>query len=227
MNNDDGLFWRCCKIGMWSDSEVAYSIQILEPRAKKNLSEGNTRKRTAEIFKCKLSRIHKLVNECWLKERRESIKGAKICPARVPTLLFHPLVMLIVNSHATSSSFNLVFVSPNSPADILSLTQPQQTATSFFKIASGEAITFRWNMTYVLTTSVHLMVFAVYDNWNMYPAGPTDHEGRQVILSETGRSCAFLPFFFSFFVSDFFFFLLSCLIVIFFRESPGCSRHLT
>ena len=19
MNNDDGLFWRCCKIGMWSE----------------------------------------------------------------------------------------------------------------------------------------------------------------------------------------------------------------
>ena len=60
----------------------------------------------------------------------------------------------------------------------------------------------------------------------MYPAGPIDHEGRQVISSETGRSCAFLPFFFFFFRVCLSFFL-SCLIVIFFQESPGCSRHPT
>jgi len=75
---------------------------------------------------------------------------------------------------ATSSSFSLVFIPPTAPAGILSITQPQQTATSFFKIASGEAITFGWNTTYVIATPTHLTVSAVCDNGNTYPVGPTD-----------------------------------------------------
>ncbi|KIM38052.1 hypothetical protein M413DRAFT_448085 [Hebeloma cylindrosporum] len=75
---------------------------------------------------------------------------------------------------ATTSSFSLVFIPPTAPAGVLSITQPQQTATSFYKIASGEAITFGWNMTYVIATPTHLTVSAVCDNGNTYPVGPTD-----------------------------------------------------
>ena len=72
----------------------------------------------------------------------------------------------------TSSSYSPI--PQSAPAGILSITQPQQTATSFFKIASGEAITFGWNMTYVLATPTHLTVSAICDNGNTYPVGPTD-----------------------------------------------------
>lgn len=47
-------------------------------------------------------------------------------------------------------------------------------STSFFKIASGQLITFGWNMTSVLVTPTHLTVSAVCDNGNTYPVGPTD-----------------------------------------------------
>jgi hypothetical protein len=73
---------------------------------------------------------------------------------------------------ATSSSYSPI--PQSAPAGILSITQPQQTATSFFKIASGEAITFGWNTTYVLATPTHLTVSAICDNGNTYPVGPTD-----------------------------------------------------
>jgi hypothetical protein len=74
----------------------------------------------------------------------------------------------------SSSSFSLVYIPATAPAGILSITQPQQTATSFYKIASGELITFGWNTTYVVATPTHLTVSAVCDNGNTYPVGPTD-----------------------------------------------------
>ena len=75
-------------------------------------------------------------------------------------------------SATTSSSYSPI--PPSAPAGILSITKPQQTATSFYKIASGELITFGWNTTYVLATPTHLTVSAVCDNGNTYPVGPTD-----------------------------------------------------
>lgn len=54
------------------------------------------------------------------------------------------------------------------------ITQPPQTATSFFKIAPNQLITFGWSMTSVLATPTHLTVSAVCDNGNTYPVGPTD-----------------------------------------------------
>jgi hypothetical protein len=75
-------------------------------------------------------------------------------------------------SRASSSSFAPI---PNSAAaGVLSITQPPQTAVSFFKIAQGQLITFGWNFTYVLATPTHLTVSAVGDNGNTYPVGPTD-----------------------------------------------------
>lgn len=73
-----------------------------------------------------------------------------------------------------SSSFSLVFIPQTAPAGTLTITQPQQTATSFYKIASNEPITFGWNFTNVIASPTHLTVSAVCDNGNTYPVGPTD-----------------------------------------------------
>jgi len=54
------------------------------------------------------------------------------------------------------------------------MTQPPQTATSYYKIAPSNLITFGWNFSYVLATPTHLTVSAVCDNGNTYPVGPTD-----------------------------------------------------
>ncbi|KAF9479885.1 hypothetical protein BDN70DRAFT_806244 [Pholiota conissans] len=72
----------------------------------------------------------------------------------------------------SSSSFSPI--PQTAAAGGITITKPQQTATSFFKIASGQAITFGWNMTSVLATPTHLTVSAVCDNGNTYPVGPTD-----------------------------------------------------
>jgi len=54
------------------------------------------------------------------------------------------------------------------------MTQPPQSSTSFYKIASSQVITFGWNMTSVLASPTRLTVSAVCDNGNTYPVGPTD-----------------------------------------------------
>lgn len=54
------------------------------------------------------------------------------------------------------------------------MTQPPATATSYYKIAPSQVITFGWNMTSVLASPTHLTVSAVADNGNTYPVGPTD-----------------------------------------------------
>jgi hypothetical protein len=56
----------------------------------------------------------------------------------------------------------------------LTITQPPQSATSFFKIAPSQFITFAWNFTSLLSTPTHLTVSAVCDNGNTYPVGPTN-----------------------------------------------------
>ena len=60
------------------------------------------------------------------------------------------------------------------PAGGILVTQPPETATSFFKIAPDNQITFAWNTTYVLATPTRLTVSAVCENGNTYPVGPTD-----------------------------------------------------
>ena len=68
-----------------------------------------------------------------------------------------------------------VFIPPQTaPAGLISFTQPPITATSFYKIASGEDITFGWTFQYVLVTPTHLTVSASCDNQNTYAVGPTD-----------------------------------------------------
>jgi len=54
------------------------------------------------------------------------------------------------------------------------MTQPPQTAVSFYKIAPSQTVTFGWNFTSLLQDSQSLTVSAICDNGNTYPVGPTD-----------------------------------------------------
>jgi hypothetical protein len=76
-----------------------------------------------------------------------------------------------MGSRPTSSTLS---IPATAAAGGITITQPPQTATSFFKIAPGQLITFGWNFTSVLATPTHLTVSAVCDNGNTYPVGPTD-----------------------------------------------------
>ncbi|EJF58980.1 hypothetical protein BD309DRAFT_855041 [Dichomitus squalens] len=75
------------------------------------------------------------------------------------------------NSPSPSSSSGIPV---SAPAGGLTITKPPQTATSFFKIAPSNTVTFAWNFTDVLSTPTHLTVSAIGDNGNTYPVGPTD-----------------------------------------------------
>ena len=73
-----------------------------------------------------------------------------------------------------SGSSTVIFIPQTAPAGGITITQPPQTATSFYKISPSQPITFAWNMTSVIATPTHLTVSAVCDNGNTYAVGPTD-----------------------------------------------------
>lgn len=54
------------------------------------------------------------------------------------------------------------------------MTQPPQTAVSFYKIAPSQTVTFGWNFTSLYKTPTSLTLSAICDNGNTYPVGPTD-----------------------------------------------------
>ncbi|KAJ7019658.1 hypothetical protein C8F04DRAFT_931689, partial [Mycena alexandri] len=58
------------------------------------------------------------------------------------------------------------------PAGGVTITQPPQTATSFFKIAENQLITIAWNFTNVIAQPTSLTLVAVGANGNTYPVGP-------------------------------------------------------
>ncbi|KAH0834767.1 hypothetical protein J3R83DRAFT_10365 [Lanmaoa asiatica] len=60
------------------------------------------------------------------------------------------------------------------PAGIISVTQPPEQSTSYYKISPDEPITFAWNFSYIIVTPTRLTVSAVCENGNTYPVGPTD-----------------------------------------------------
>ncbi|KAG6909104.1 hypothetical protein DXG01_001978 [Tephrocybe rancida] len=65
-------------------------------------------------------------------------------------------------------------ISDTAPAGLLTITQPPSTATSYYKIAPNNLVTFGWNFSYVVVPPTHLTVQAVCENGNTYPVGPTD-----------------------------------------------------
>lgn len=77
-------------------------------------------------------------------------------------------------SGSGSASSTSLSIPASAPAGLLTITQPPQTATSYYKIATGETITFAWNTSYVLVQPTSLTLSAICDNGNTYPVGPSD-----------------------------------------------------
>ncbi|CAL1709216.1 unnamed protein product [Somion occarium] len=77
-------------------------------------------------------------------------------------------------SGGSQSSLGSLTIPQTAPAGGLTITQPPQTATSYYKIKQGVTLTFGWNFTSLLSTPTHLTVSAICDNGNTYPVGPTD-----------------------------------------------------
>ncbi|KAJ3799274.1 hypothetical protein GGU11DRAFT_777618 [Lentinula aff. detonsa] len=67
-------------------------------------------------------------------------------------------------SSGSSSASKTSSIPQSAPAGLLSMTQPPQASTSFFKIASGEVVTFAWSFSGVLATPTSLTVNAVGAN---------------------------------------------------------------
>ena len=77
------------------------------------------------------------------------------------------------NSGGGSSSTS-IDIPATAPAGGLTITQPPQTATSYYKIAPSQNVTFGWNFTSLYVTPASLTVSAACENGNTYPVGPTD-----------------------------------------------------
>jgi len=80
-------------------------------------------------------------------------------------------------SASGSAASNSTFISIPATAAVggLSLTQPPQFSTSYFKIAPSQPVTFGWsfdNYLYIKPTS--LTVAAICENGYTYPVGPTN-----------------------------------------------------
>ena len=74
---------------------------------------------------------------------------------------------------ATATSSKVTIPANAAPGQIV-FTQPPLQSTSYYKIASGEYITFGWNFTQLYVTPTSLTLSAVCENGNTYPIGPTD-----------------------------------------------------
>ena len=78
------------------------------------------------------------------------------------------------NGNGNSQSSSSTAIPESAPAGGLTITKPPQTATSFYKIAPSNTVTFAWNFTDVLSTPASLTVSAVCENGNTFPVGPTN-----------------------------------------------------
>ncbi|KAL4067246.1 hypothetical protein V8B97DRAFT_943023 [Scleroderma yunnanense] len=74
---------------------------------------------------------------------------------------------------ATATSSKVTIPANAAPGEII-FTQPLVQSSSYYKIASGEYVTFGWNFTQLYVTPMSLTVSAVCENGNTYPIGPTD-----------------------------------------------------
>ncbi|KIY42844.1 hypothetical protein FISHEDRAFT_68294 [Fistulina hepatica ATCC 64428] len=71
-----------------------------------------------------------------------------------------------------SSDTSSISIPATAAAGGLTITKPPSTATSYYKIAEGNYVTFAWNMTSVYVTPTHLTVSAVCSaNGYTYPVG--------------------------------------------------------
>ncbi|KAF8338636.1 hypothetical protein F5887DRAFT_982147 [Amanita rubescens] len=77
-------------------------------------------------------------------------------------------------SGSTNATTSQLVIPATAPAGSIVITQPPQTATSYFKLAPSQTVTIAWNFTDVLVTPTSLTVSAVCDNGNTYAVGPTN-----------------------------------------------------
>lgn len=77
------------------------------------------------------------------------------------------------NTPAPASSTSRLSINPNAPAGMLTITQPAQSVTSYYKIGQGQLVTFGWEFSFLISTPASLTVSAVASG-NTYPVGPTD-----------------------------------------------------
>jgi len=84
-------------------------------------------------------------------------------------------------SAASSSTTSTLSIPATAAAGGLTITQPPQTATSFYKIATNELVTFGWNMTSVIATPSTLTVSAVCENGITYPVGQVPGTATQIV----------------------------------------------
>lgn len=79
------------------------------------------------------------------------------------------------NRSSVPSTSSTISIPQTAAAGGISFTQPAETAqASFYKIASGQSITFGWNFTSLYVTPTSLTISAICENGNTYPVGPTD-----------------------------------------------------
>ncbi|KAJ7665684.1 hypothetical protein B0H14DRAFT_3539566 [Mycena olivaceomarginata] len=89
---------------------------------------------------------------------------------------------------------NTPSIAQTDPPGFASITQPPQTATSFFKIAENQMITIAWNLTSVLATPTSLTLSAVCDNgntvvWDIYSYNQANPGTKLAQASYTLHMC--------------------------------------
>ncbi|KAJ7205981.1 hypothetical protein GGX14DRAFT_643839 [Mycena pura] len=73
---------------------------------------------------------------------------------------------------STATESNAISIAQTLPPGFATITQPPQTATSFYKLAPNQPITFGWNLSSVLATPTSITLSAVCENGNTYAVGP-------------------------------------------------------
>ncbi|KAJ7096668.1 hypothetical protein B0H15DRAFT_946137 [Mycena belliarum] len=76
-----------------------------------------------------------------------------------------------------TSQSNAISIALTNPAGGATITQPPQTATSYYKIAQNQIITFGWNLTSVIATPTSITISAACANGNTYAVG-ADPDGK-------------------------------------------------
>ena len=94
--------------------------------------------------------------------------------ARPPASTTNQPANTVSSSSSRSATASRISIAPTAPAGSITITQPPETSTSYFKLAPSNPITFAWNFTNVLVTPTHLTVSAACENGKTYPVGPTN-----------------------------------------------------
>ncbi|TRM60377.1 hypothetical protein BD626DRAFT_505163 [Schizophyllum amplum] len=63
----------------------------------------------------------------------------------------------------------------------VTITQPPTTATSYYKIAENQMVTFGWNLTSVIATPTSITLSAICENGNTYPVGIVDGDATELV----------------------------------------------